>query len=321
MKRLIAPLLLFFCVCFLFLVFGKEEKEKVKKIEPSVLSIESVDSVKKTLKEQYKGTWVNTSIEHGSNTLSFSFLNSNTVKITYYYDDFYHITPVEFTTTVTLNEEGKGSFTFLKDNWGHSGKGDLFLEGNEVSLYINTTKMGAPYGVLEKMTTFHRVDKERIVEQFKETIKHSYKTTSDDYLPRKNLTYMYRTLNGEAIDSDYYHVLENGKVSASPANQQGIYEVKKDGLYFKDQFKNNVKELAFPLKKGEKWSSGKRNTKKVLDDDYTLFGLEHVIVIENTNYHFVEYYHKDFGLVGYGDVVKGKHKPNWLLQTITKNDN
>jgi hypothetical protein len=231
------------------------------------------------------------------------------------------MTPVEFTTTVTLNEEGKGSFTFLKDNWGHSGKGDLFLEGNEVSLYINTTSSGAPYGVLEKMTTFHRIDKEKIVEQFNETVKHSYKTTSDGYLPTKDLAYMYRTLDGEAIDSDYYHVLENGKVSASPANQQGIYEVKKDGLYFKDQFKNNVKELAFPLKKGEKWSSGKRNTKKVLDDDYTLFGLKHVIVIENTNYDFVEYYHKDFGLVGYGDVVKGKHKPNWLLQTITKNDN
>lgn len=322
MKRLGIPLLLMIIISSFFFMIDtsadktSEKKEVAKKIQ----------KIELTRQEEYEGIWVSNELKKGTYTLKLTFEDETKAKVEYTYNDYRYITPAAFETMVEFNQYGEALFTFADDRWGHEGRGDLFLEDGKVVMYIKTNKdkEGGPFGVKEKISVFKRANSKKVCNEFKNAVQTKVKTERKGYLPKDELTYVYKSADGKANDEETFTKLKNGKMSSNPFSLFGTYELNDKGLFFTDQYKTKKKLLQFPVEKGVQWKSSENTTRMYLDTNYTLKGLNNVIVVKEerkTGEHEVvtyNYYHKDFGRVATGIDKKGKPSIEWVLVDVKK---
>lgn len=312
-------LLVFVCVgiglSVFFISTHADDSEKAK-------SVPAVEVKELTRQEKYNGTWSNSRIELGRNTLTLSFTDKNHASLEYTHSDSVHGTPASFKTDLIFDSFGEANFTFENDGWGHSGWGDLFLEGSKLTLYINThnKKDSSPFGVIERITEFEKVDASAVTGSFTQAITSEIKTFRKGFLPKESMTYRYRSLNGFDHDYEYFTYQDNNKVFGTHDHTQGVYEISRKELTFTPQDGDKTILLQFPAKKDTRWQANDHEVREIVETDYKLYDLSDVVVVkvvttdkdtQNVSY---DYYHEDFGRVAVGTKKVGNITS--LLQKI-----
>lgn len=291
--------------------------------------------VSNTSDKWYVGTWVMPDESMGGITFDIDETKDKQVKVTF--NDFSYGGGVGRGATFEtepfkMYEEIKDKLYYGRFYWesANAGFGYIYANQNELTLILQSTKGGG--GLINKIYdgsyTFQRPSLPKTISAL-QAIDKKIKMYEKGYIPNDNVTYVYMSVDGDSTSKNIFNTKKQTFERVINWENEKKYEVSKKSFFILNTYTDNelkkekvekVEVLRFKMKKGTKWESDD-TTYEVIDDNYPLIkGLDGIMVIKETykKESSFNYYHKKFGLIGYGIKSKNKygHKPLYLLDGI-----
>lgn len=309
------------------------KKTKVKEVTLNNAVLKTVSYKKEKL--PYEGLWVKPDEWEGGYTFKVIDAGKGKVRVEFSDNSYgYGVgRAASFKTEpFTVFEEIKDQLHYGRFKWDSDNGGWGYMYANHTSLYLILEETRPGGGAINRinrgMYEFHRPYKPEI-ESSLHFIQDHVKMSPNGYMPEDTVTYSYLSRDGsittnlvfDAKKHTYRYIRNVYNPIKYSTDRKGVHI--EYNVWNKKKKKNESKEgfdLKFPLKKGLKWENDKTKY-EVVDMDYPLLkGLKNVVVVKETSYGYSNfyYYHRDFGLLGWGEKSKNKygHEPVELLNSV-----